>query len=299
MQKLLRRLPFMPSPRPLVTVIDLNGAIGSSDFGRGISLSKVRSAIEAAFKPDELSAVAISINSPGGSPVQSRLIFSAIRSQADKKKVPVYSFIEDVGASGGYILALAGDTIVADDSSIVGSIGVISSGFGFVDAIGRLGVERRVHTAGSNKSQLDPFKPQDPEDLQRLQSILDDLHEQFVGLVKERRGDKLATEYDDTFSGAFWTAGLAKKRGLIDQIGHLDDFMKTKFGEKVKVKRVSQKRSSLLQTLLGSARTSPSVQADRLAPSNTGDAGVALFNSREVMTTLAELELWSRFRIGR
>lgn len=243
--------PFFGARRPLVTVIELAGVIGQLGPARkGLTLTRVESVIEAAFKPRRLAAVALSINSPGGSPVQSRLIHAAIRRQAEKKKIPVYAFIEDVGASGGYILALAGDEIYADASSVVGSIGVISAGFGFHELIGRHGVERRLYVAGENKSLLDPFRREDPKDVARLQSILDDMHAQFIDLVKVRRGERLGGQ-DDIFTGAFWTAGQAKERGLVDGIAHLGDFMRARFGEDVKLKKMTPDRGSLLRRLIG------------------------------------------------
>ncbi|WP_425410904.1 S49 family peptidase [Hyphococcus sp.] len=254
---LWRALPFTGPGAPLVTVIDLAGVIGEAGGpGRkALSLKKVEKTLDEAFKPGKLAAVALAINSPGGSPVQSRLIMSAIRRHAAEKDVPVLAFIEDVGASGGYILALAGDEIYADESSIVGSIGVIAGGFGFHDAIGRLGVERRVHTAGENKSMLDPFQPEDPEDVKRLEIILDELHAQFKALVRERRTGKLADD-EELFSGAVWTGPAAKQRGLIDEIAQLDDFLRDRFGKDVKVKRISPDSGSLLKKLLsgGDAR---------------------------------------------
>lgn len=245
-----RALPFTGKAGPFVTVLELNGVIGAMGPGRkGLSLRKLEKAIEAAFKPGDLDAVALAINSPGGSPVQSRLIFSAIRRLAKEKDVPVLAFIEDVGASGGYILALAGDEIYADDSSIVGSIGVISGGFGFEEAIRRLGVERRLYTAGENKSQLDPFKPEDPEDVVRLKAILDDLHAQFIDLVKSRRPEKLADD-PEIFSGAFWTGPKAREKGLVDGTAQLGDFLRARYGKDVKIKRMSPDSGSLLRKLL-------------------------------------------------
>jgi serine protease SohB len=250
-KRLWRLLPFVGAKPPVVSVIELAGVIGENVPGRrGLTYSRVEHAIEAAFKPRRLAAVALSINSPGGSPVQSRMIFSAIRRAAAKKNKPVFAFIEDLGVSGGYILALAGDEIYADASSIVGSIGVIAASFGFQEAIARLGVERRVHTAGESKSQLDPFRREDPKDVARLEAILEDMHRQFIELVKERRGGKLGAD-DDIFTGAFWTAEPAKARGLIDGTAHLADFMKARFGDDVKLKRIAPDRGSLLRRLFG------------------------------------------------
>jgi serine protease SohB len=245
-----RVLPWL-SRRALVTHLDLRGVIGEAlSPGRSLSHARLADAIEAAFKPKRLAAVALTVNSPGGSPVQSRLIYQAIRREADKKKTPVYAFIEDVGASGGYMLALAADEIYADASSVVGSIGVIAAGFGFQEAIARLGVERRVHTAGASKSQLDPFRREDPQDVERLQAVLDELHGHFIALVKERRGARLGAG-DDIFSGAFWTAAPAAARGLVDGTAHLTDFLRSKFGDDVRIRKVSPGGGSLLRRLFG------------------------------------------------
>ncbi len=264
--KLARATPFVGPSDPLVTVIELNGVIGGGEPGRkGLSLRRLEKTIEAAFKPGKLAAVALAINSPGGSPVQSRLILNDIRRRASEKNVPVLSFVEDVGASGGYILALAGDEIYADESSIVGSIGVIAGGFGFVEAIAKLGVERRVQTAGKNKSTLDPFKPEDPEEVARLQVILDDLHDQFIALVRVRRPGKLADD-PNIFSGEFWTAPRAKELGLIDGTAQLGDFLRARYGKDVKVKRMTPDGGSLLRKLLsgGDAAAGGLVDADAL-----------------------------------
>lgn len=254
---LWRRIPFLGPKRPLVTVIELSGVIGEVGPGRrGLSLARLEASIEAAFKPSKLAAVALAINSPGGSPVQSRLIHDAIRRHAEKKKVPVFSFIEDVGASGGYILALAGDEIYADASSIVGSIGVISAGFGFEEAIARLGVERRVHTAGTSKNQLDPFRREDPKDVARLEAILAALHDEFIALVKMRRGARLKPD-GETFTGAFWTAGPAQSRGLIDGKAHLAEFVRRRFGDDARLRKVAPRKGSLLQRLAGGTERDP------------------------------------------
>jgi signal peptide peptidase SppA len=281
-QQIWRALPFTGAARPLVTVIELNGAIGAAGPGRkGLSLQKLEKTIEAAFKPSDLEAVALAINSPGGSPVQSRLIFNAIRRLAKEKNVPVLAFIEDVGASGGYILAIAGDEIYADESSIVGSIGVISGGFGFQEAIKRLGVERRVYTAGENKSMLDPFRPEDPDDVARLRGILDDMHMQFIDLVKSRRPEKLADD-PDVFSGAFWTGPKAREKGLIDGTAQLGDFLRARYGKDVKIKRMSPDSGSLLKKLLSSG--------DAMAGNSP-----ALFDAEALLDAAEQRAMWSRF----
>lgn len=266
LQKIWRALPFTGGGGPRINVIELYGVIGGVSPGRkGLTLQRLEKSIETAFKPDDLSAVALAINSPGGSAVQSRLICQAIRRHAQEKETPVIAFIEDVGASGGYILALAADEIYADDSSVVGSIGVIAGGFGFQEAISRLGVERRIHAAGANKSMLDPFKPEDPDDVARLKTILDDLHQQFIALVNERRPGKLADDAD-LFSGAVWTAPTAKSLGLVDGTAQLGDFIRARYGKDAKIKRVSPTSGSLLKRLLsgGEARAASLLDADAL-----------------------------------
>ncbi|MEX6633126.1 S49 family peptidase [Hyphococcus lacteus] len=282
LSKIWRALPFVGDAKPLVSVIELEGVIGEAGAGRkGLTLKRLEKSLEAAFKPSSLKAVALAINSPGGSPVQSRLILSAIRRMATEKEVPVLAFIEDVGASGGYILALAGDEIYADDSSIVGSIGVISGGFGFHEALKRVGVERRVYTAGENKSMLDPFKPEDPADIARLEGILLALHEQFIDLVKGRRGDKLRGDAD-LFTGAVWTGPQAAENGLIDGTAQLGEFLRTRFGKDVKVKRIAPESGSLIKKLL-SSDTAQSVGLS------------SLIDAEELIAAGERRALWARY----
>jgi signal peptide peptidase SppA len=186
-----------------------------------------------------VAGVALAINCPGGSPVQSAIIGRRIRALADEHKIPVYAFCEDVAASGGYWLACAADEIYADENSIVGSIGVISGGFGFQEAIKKLGIERRVHTAGDNKSQNDPFKPENAEDVARLEGLLTEMHESFKNLVRSRRLGKLKAEESELFSGQFWRGEKALTLGLIDGLGHMHEVLQRKFGEKVELKAIS------------------------------------------------------------
>jgi signal peptide peptidase SppA len=224
---------------PVVHVLRLHGAIGmGGPLRQSLNAKDVEPLLERAFTK-HVKAVALSINSPGGSPVQSALIHARIRSLAQEFKVPVYVFCEDVAASGGYWLACAGDEIYADESSIVGSIGVISAGFGFVEAINKLGVERRVHTSGENKSILDPFQPQKQEDVDRLLSLQKDIHTSFKNLVRSRRAGKLKGEESEMFSGAFWAGRQALELGLIDGIGHMHDILREKFGKKVILKNIA------------------------------------------------------------
>jgi signal peptide peptidase SppA len=225
---------------PVVHVVRLEGAIGMGTPLKPPLIAKgLDDLLERAFSRKGIAAVALVVNSPGGSAVQSALIHSRIRALAVEHKLPVYVFCEDVAASGGYWLACAGDEIYADDSSIVGSIGVIAAGFGFVEAIAKLGIERRVHTAGENKSILDPFKPEKPEDVERLLSLQSDVHGAFKDLVKTRRSGKLKGEEAELFSGAFWSGRQALERGLIDGIGHLHAVLRRKFGEKVQIRTIS------------------------------------------------------------
>lgn len=225
---------------PVVNHVLLSGAIGMGGPMRpALTLKSVNPLLERAFKTKGLAAVAISINSPGGSPVQSALIHARIRELASEKDLPVLVFCEDVAASGGYWLACAGDEIYADESSVVGSIGVISAGFGFVEALRKLGVERRVYTSGESKSMLDPFRPEKPEDVTHLTSLQADVHQAFKELVKARRGRKLKGEEAELFSGAFWAGRQALARGLIDGIGHMHQVLKAKFGEKVVVRSIA------------------------------------------------------------
>ncbi len=225
---------------PLVHLVRLHGAIGmGTPLRPAITAKDYDDVLEKAFSRKGIAAVALAVNSPGGSPVQSALIHSRIRALAEKHKVPVLVFCEDVAASGGYWLACAGDEIYADDSSIVGSIGVIAAGFGFVEALNKLGVERRVHTSGDNKSILDPFQPEKKEDVDRLLSLQADIHQSFKALVRKRRGAKLNGDEAELFSGAFWTGRQALERGLIDGIGHIHAVLEAKFGDKVVIKAIA------------------------------------------------------------
>ncbi len=235
-----RYIPFMKSD-PVVSVLRLSGMIASGTRGT-LNDQLLAPLLERAFTKGKPSAVALVVNSPGGSPVQSSLIGERIRRLAEEKEVPVYAFVEDVAASGGYWIASAADEIWADPSSVVGSIGVISAGFGAHEFLGRYGIERRIYTAGKSKSMLDPFSPEKDEDVTRLKGILEDLHMNFIGHVKARRSEKLDAE-TDLFTGEFWLAGKAQELGLIDGIGHLTPKMKEVFGEKVKFRRYEARRS--------------------------------------------------------
>lgn len=267
LRSLLARIPFGPFRHlpPVVAVVRLGGVIGSlGPLRRGLTLAGVARSLERAFKLDGVEAVALVINSPGGSPVQSALIHDRIRALADEHGVRVFAFAEDVAASGGYWLALAADEIFADNSSIIGSIGVVSAGFGFTQVIERLGVERRVHTAGDKKMMLDPFRPEDPEDIARLEAIQADIHDSFKQLVRARRGDALTADDEELFSGAFWTARRARDYGLIDGIGDLRGTMRARYGEHVKLRVVGGERGWLRRRLGGGEATGPADWADGL-----------------------------------
>ncbi len=252
LDQLLSILPFerFRNPPPTVAVLRLAGTISSShQLKSGLSLDNLNTTIEEAFKFTRLKAICLSINSPGGSPVQSELIAHRIRMLAEEKKIPVYSFIEDVGASGGYWLACAGDEIYASKSSIIGSIGVVSSGFGFQEAIKKLGIERRLYTQGKNKSLLDPFKPERKEDVEVIKKIQRDIHEHFIDFVKERRRNKIAQDDEIIYTGEVWAGEVAKDFGLIDGIDNLYSFIRKKFGENVNIKYLNQKSSWIKRRL--------------------------------------------------
>jgi signal peptide peptidase SppA len=244
-QTILQRLAaFVPlrwrRGTPLVTVVRLSGVIGfSTPLAPGMTLASVARTLERAFSIKAAKAVAIVINSPGGSPVQSHLIFQRIRSLAEEHKKKVFVFVEDVAASGGYMIACAGDEIYVDPSSIAGSIGVVSASFGFQKLIAKIGIERRVYTAGEKKMMLDPFQPENAEDVKRLKAAQKAIHTMFISVVKERRGKKLTAPDKTLFSGEFWTGGESEKLGLVDGIGDLRGTLRAKYGKKVVIRLIS------------------------------------------------------------
>jgi len=247
--------------KKIVAHIKLNGVIGNAGkFKQGLDFSGQEEIIEKAFSLKKAIAIAITINSPGGSPVQSHLIYKFIRAQAKKKKKKVIVFAEDVAASGGYLIACAGDEIYANSSSIIGSIGVIYSSFGFTELIKKIGVERRVHTAGKNKSTLDPFLDEKTEDIERLKTIQLDLHKDFIKVVEESRGSKISKTDVELFSGEFWSGRKAKELGLVDGIGNANEVLKEKFGEEVIIKKFEKSKGWLSKKL-----SSSSNQIDQLA----------------------------------
>jgi signal peptide peptidase SppA len=230
----------------LIPVLRFSGAIGmSTPLRPGLALSTSAGAIEKAFSMRGAKAVAIQINSPGGSAVQSVLIYKRIRALAEEKGLKVYVFAEDVAASGGYLLAIAGDEIYADASSIVGSIGVVTATFGLNELINKIGIERRVYTAGRNKTTLDPFLPEKPDDVERIKAIQRDVHAEFIDLVKSRRGARIEKAGEDLFTGEFWSGRKALELGLIDGLGDLRTKMRELYGDEVRFSMVAPSTSWL------------------------------------------------------
>src|SRR5882757_9217858 len=239
----------------VVPVVRLSGVIGAvTPLRPGMSLSGVAKTLERAFATKNAKAVALVINSPGGSPVQSRQIYLRIRQLATEKKLPVLVFVEDVAASGGYMIACAGDEIFCDPSSILGSIGVVGGGFGFQDLIKRIGVERRLYTAGEHKAMLDPFLPEDPDDVRRLKALQREIHAIFIALVKGSRGARLKGTEDVLFTGEYWAGEKSVSLGLADKIGDIRSTLRERYGEKV-LTPVIAPASGMLSGLLG--RRSP------------------------------------------
>ncbi|MBM3618942.1 MAG: S49 family peptidase [Alphaproteobacteria bacterium] len=270
-------LDFIRNPQPKVAILPLKGVIGSVGKlrGKGLVADELRDTIKKAFALSGLKAVAVVINSPGGSPVQSSLIFNIIRECAEEKDVPVVAFAEDVCASGGYWLACAGDEIYANAASIVGSIGVVASGFGLQEFIKKHGIERRVYTQGENKVMLDPFLPEKEEDVNRLLAVQRDVHEAFKALVLKSRGKRLNADGDELFSGAFWSGAQAKDMGLVDGLGDVYTVMKERYGEQVKLVPITAKKP-FLGGLLGS----------RLSSAHWTD---------ELLSSVEERSIWHRF----
>lgn len=255
-----RFIPFLKS-QPVVSVLRLQGMIAPQGRGTTLNDAALATLIQRAFTKGKPAAVALAINSPGGSPTQSSLIAARIRRLADEKNIKVYAFVEDVAASGGYYIASAADEIWVDRHSIVGSIGVISAGFGLDQFISRHGIERRVYTAGKSKSMLDPFRPEKPEDVARVKELQEHIHAGFIDHVKERRGDRLNAE-QDLFTGEIWVGDSAIPTGLVDGVGHLVPKMKEIFGDKVILKPYALRRPML-------ARFGSSLAGDAMAELET------------------------------
>ncbi len=276
------------SRKPTVPVLRFTGPIGMvSPMRPGLSIGAAAGAIEKAFALSKLPTVAIVINSPGGSPVQSHLLFKRIRQLAAEKEKKVYVFCEDVAASGGYFLAVAGDEIYADPSSIVGSIGVISASFGLEKAIAKLGIERRVYTAGLHKGSLDPFLPEKPEEIERLKAIQRDVHAVFIDIVKQRRGARLKAPDDELFTGAFWSGPKALDLGLIDGIADLRTRMRELHGDKVRLRVIPLEGGGWLSRRL---RRLPGLGGEGMPalalPSTLGD---------DLISAIEVRALWSRY----
>jgi serine protease SohB len=269
---------------PIVPVVRLTGVIGvSTPLKSGLTLANTARVLERAFTLPDIRAVAIAINSPGGTAVQSHLIYRRIRALADENKVSVIAFVEDVAASGGYMIACAADEIVCDASSIVGSIGVIGSTFGFDKLIEKIGIDRRIYTSGERKAMLDPFLPEKPEDVERLKAIQRGIHESFIELVKARRGTKLNSRETAVFSGEYWTGQRARELGLVDALGDLRGVLRERYGERVRTPLIAERG------LFG--RRLPGVNAGEFSPSLAGGSGLA----SEFLSTLEERALWARY----
>ncbi|MFZ1883039.1 MAG: S49 family peptidase [Rhodoplanes sp.] len=283
-QRLLR--PVLPrrwrADAAIVPVIRLTGVIGfATPLRPGITLAGFARALERAFGISRIKAVALVINSPGGSAAQSHLIFRRIRQLADEKNVPVVAAVEDVAASGGYMIACAADEIVCDPTSIVGSIGVIGASFGLQEAIRKLGIERRIYTAGEHKSMLDPFLPEKPDDVERIKAIQHDIHRVFIDLVRSRRGDRLTSPENTVFSGEYWTAPTALGHGLVDRIGDLRSHLRERYGDQVVTPLITPERGWF-------GRRTPGVwgETNALADRSIVD---------EVVSALETRAIWARY----
>lgn len=236
LQRILRR------GRTTIPVVRLHGVIAAEQRQGRLNIATVGPLLERAFAIKSAPAIAIIVNSPGGSPVQSRLIGKRIRDLADEHNKPVLVFVEDAAASGGYFIAIAGDEIIVDPSSIVGSIGVIMAGFGFVGTLEKLGIERRVHTAGNNKSTLDPFLPEKQSDIERIKRFELDIHQVFIDAVKMRRGARLKAADDQLFTGEWWTGMRGVELGLADSLGDLHEVLQNRYGKDLHLKFIAPKR---------------------------------------------------------
>jgi serine protease SohB len=269
---------------PVVPVVRLSGIIGfSSPLRPGVTLAGCARALDRAFGTRRAKAVALVINSPGGSAAQSHLIFGRIRQLAAEKSLPVIAFVEDAAASGGYMIACAADEIVVDETSIVGSIGVVGGSFGFEKLLDKIGVERRLYTSGEHKAMLDPFLPENPGDVARLKAIQREIHDSFIALVRERRGAKLTDDDADLFSGEYWTGRRGVEIGLADRLGDLRSILRTRFGDMVRTPLMTSGRG-----LFGR----PTAGVEALGPLAGGPSFAA-----DLLSALEERALWGRFGI--
>jgi signal peptide peptidase SppA len=276
---LRRLLPDAWRPGPVVPVVRLQGAIGiGGPFRPALTLAGVADVLERAFAVRDAVEVALIVNSPGGSAVQAHLIHRRIRALAEENGLGVTAFVEDAAASGGYMIACAADRIVVDPSSIVGSIGVISASFGFDRLIERIGVERRLHSAGERKSMLDPFLPERQDDVERLEALQREVHRGFIALVEERRGARLDRDDPALFTGEFWVGSRAVELGLADTLGDIRTTMHARYGDKVRLRLVGGRRPFLLRRLFGTT---------------SGPALAGLGD--EILTAVEERALWTRY----
>ncbi|WP_332700457.1 S49 family peptidase [Devosia sp.] len=259
--------------KTVIPVVRLHGVIAAEQRHGRLNIATVGPLLKRAFAIKSAPVVAIIVNSPGGSPVQSRLIAKRIRDLADEHNKPVLVFVEDAAASGGYFIAVAGDEIIVDPSSIVGSIGVIMAGFGFVGTLEKLGIERRVHTAGNNKSTLDPFLPEKKSDIERIKQVELDIHNVFIDVVKKRRGSKLKAADDVLFTGEWWTGMRGVELGLVDAIGDIHEILHTRYGKDIVLKMIEPKRSWFGIPRLGFS------------------AGL----SGDIVATIEDRSIWARF----
>jgi len=276
----------------VVPVVRISGVIGmATPLRPGVTLAGLARALDRAFAVRGAKAVALAINSPGGSAAQSHLIFRRIRQLAEEKELPVIAAVEDVGASGGYMIACAADEIVADPASIVGSIGVIGATFGLDRAIERLGIERRIYTAGEHKSSLDPFLPENPEDVARIKAIQEQIHALFIDLVRTRRGARLSGPEKTLFSGEYWVGTTALGHGLVDRLGDLRGYLRERFGKDVVTPLVASERSFLARRLIGA--TGGSFGDDLFGAG--GRSGFPEGLAGDIVSALEARALWSRY----
>jgi signal peptide peptidase SppA len=270
--------------RVVVPVAKLSGIIGlSSPLRPGLTIATVARTLDRLFAVRNAPAVALAINSPGGSPVQSHLIFRRIRELAEEKKRHVIAFVEDVAASGGYMIACAADEIIVDPHSIVGSIGVVGGSFGFDKMIAKLGIERRLYTAGDHKAMLDPFLPENPDDVERLKKLQREIHEDFIALVKSRRGGKLSGPENDLFSGEYWTGRRALDLGLVDSIGEVRSTLRSRFGDNVATPLIAAERRLFGRRVSGIGR------------GEFMGAGLDASLAEDVISALEARALWARY----
>jgi signal peptide peptidase SppA len=282
-EKLMEWVPARLRGAAIVPVVRLSGLIGAvTPLRPGMSLAAVARTLERAFAIKNAKAVALVINSPGGSPVQSRQIYLRIRQLASEKKLPVLVFVEDVAASGGYMLACAGDEIFCDPSSILGSIGVVGGSFGFEELIKKIGIERRLYTAGEHKAMLDPFLPENPDDVARLKTLQREIHAIFIALVKQSRGTRLKGADDVLFTGEYWAGETSVALGLADGLGDLRSTLRARYGEKVLTPLVAPP-SGMLSGLFG-----------RRTPGASSLEGVSSL-PEELISALESRAIWAKF----